>query len=299
VNSGVGIWGSSSVVVNGNDIELACNPGAEENLTIAFSYDVQVNNNHVHDGPKGLDPGRAGGEGINVKDGSHNVTVYNNVCHDLENKLCFGLDGWFNETYDVEFFNNIGYNSGVGFLIESEGTGFAHDIKIYNNIAYGNTNAGFYVPNWMGDGPKANFYFINNTAYGNWRGFVVNSLNITNIVFRNNIASHNTTTQMQILAGAEQQCVVDHNLFYGPGNPIGTDFVIGNPLFVNPDGADFHLQSDSLAIDAGAPSSAPISDFDWKARPIGAGYDIGVYEFGADSLIPIYLPFVSQHTTLP
>ena len=285
VSSGIGIWGSNAVIVDGNDIELACNPGMEENLTIADSYDVDVRNNHVHDGPKGLDPARAGGEGINVKDGSHDVRVYDNVVHDLEKKLGFGLDGWNTETYDVEFYRNVAYDCGMGFLIESEGTGLARDIYIYNNVAYNNTHFGFYIPSYVLDGPKANFYFINNTAYGNDVGLRVNSTNVTNIVFRNNVSSQNTTAQIQILAGAQEDCVIDHNLYYGAGSPMGSDYVIGDPLFVNAAEGDFHLQGGSPAIDAGSPTGAPDTDFDGNPRPRGTGYDIGAPEYTWEVLI--------------
>ncbi|MGD0613722.1 MAG: choice-of-anchor Q domain-containing protein [Anaerolineales bacterium] len=54
---------------------------------------------------------------------------------------------------------------------------------------------------------------------------------------------------------------------------------MGDPKFVNPTGADFHLQSGSPAIDAGSPLNAPDSDFDGNARPRGAGYSIGAYEY--------------------
>ena len=56
-------------------------------------------------------------------------------------------------------------------------------------------------------------------------------------------------------------------------NIVNTD-----PLFVDPLNADFHLQSTSLAIDAGIATNAPSVDFDGIARPQGAGYDIGAYE---------------------
>jgi hypothetical protein len=52
-------------------------------------------------------------------------------------------------------------------------------------------------------------------------------------------------------------------------------------LFVNyqENGAgDYHLQAGSPAIDKGFSTSAPLTDFDGKARPQGAGVDIGAYE---------------------
>jgi parallel beta-helix repeat protein len=56
-------------------------------------------------------------------------------------------------------------------------------------------------------------------------------------------------------------------------------------LFVNDGGNDFHLRGGALAIDAGAASlagrTAPVSDFSGNARPQGADYDAGAYEYAS------------------
>jgi len=56
------------------------------------------------------------------------------------------------------------------------------------------------------------------------------------------------------------QCNLEYNLFwqndYGDYNgEIGPTNLLEDPLFVNPDSGDFHLQEDSPCIDAGDPSS--------------------------------------------
>ena len=61
--------------------------------------------------------------------------------------------------------------------------------------------------------------------------------------------------------------VVSHNL-------IGV-----NPLFVNPSGGDFHLQSGSPAINAGVSLSEVPQDFEGTVRPQGSAYDIGAFEY--------------------
>lgn len=266
--SGVGIWGGTNIVVDGNDIALACNGGGEEDLKINGASHVVVRNNHVHDG---ANPSNYGGEGLNISggeasaDGSHDIRVYNNTVNNLV-KLGFGVEAWKNRLYDVEVFNNISYNNAWGFIVASEQGGSDEDVKIYNNIAYNNTNAGFAIPWWSGtaDGLHKNIQFVNNTAYGNGTGFTVQSPRNEGVIFRNNILFGNRGA-VSIIAGAQGQITLDHNLT--------TD-----PLFVNSAGADFHLQSGSPAIDAGASLDAPNVDFDNKARPRGAGYDIGAFE---------------------
>jgi len=56
-----------------------------------------------------------------------------------------------------------------------------------------------------------------------------------------------------------------------------------NPLFVDVDNGDFHLNDDSPCINSGTSNNAPDADLDGNPRPIGDGYDMGAYEY----LIPI------------
>jgi hypothetical protein len=280
VKSGISVWGSNYVVVDSNEITLACNahtnyPASEENITIAAgSSNVEVRNNYVHQAAN-IPTGYSGGEGINIKDGSHDVKVHHNVVHLDERtdgkpstRLAFGLDGWSHETYNVSFYNNVAYNNATGFVVESEAGATVHDIFVYNNIAYNNTGAGFYIPNWAQNETslKKNIQFINNTSYKNGIGIYINSVKIQSVVIRNNIFSQNTTP-IQIGSGVPQaQIISDHNL------------TSGDPKFVNPAGGDFHLQVGSPAIDTGSSLNAPVTDFDGNSRPQGAGYDIGAYE---------------------
>ena len=96
-----------------------------------------------------------------------------------------------------------------------------------------------------------------------------------------------------------QTLAIDHNLIDSyrgtEGETRGSDYVEGDPLFVNAAGADYHLRENSLAIDAGSAAGAPSDDFDGRSRPLDgngdgtAAYDIGAYES----------PFYSQHIYLP
>lgn len=67
-------------------------------------------------------------------------------------------------------------------------------------------------------------------------------------------------------------CVWDDG-FEGAGN-IQLD-----PLFVNPAGGDYSLLAGSPCIDAGGIEGAPETDLLGVARPQGAGYDMGAYEY--------------------
>jgi hypothetical protein len=97
---------------------------------------------------------------------------------------------------------------------------------------------------------------------------------ITNTI----VASH--TTGIENAGGTVSE---DYSLFYGntanlSGVTGGSHSLTGDPAFVNPAADDYHLKVTSAAIDAGTDAGVT-TDFDGKARPQGAGYDIGAYEY--------------------
>ena len=91
---------------------------------------------------------------------------------------------------------------------------------------------------------------------------------------------------------------VDHNLIDGTQEYTyaisGADYVVGDPLFVNAAGANFHLQKDSPAIDKGSSIDAPVNDFDGHSRPYGAGFDIGADEYLVFTDF-VYLPIIFRN----
>jgi hypothetical protein len=91
----------------------------------------------------------------------------------------------------------------------------------------------------------------------------------------------------------------DYNLFSG-NTVTQTGMVIdgghslnGDPHFVNPDLDNYHLLSPSAAIDVGVDAGV-LSDLDGLPRPLGAGFDIGAYEY-PDFSNHVYLPFVVKN----
>jgi hypothetical protein len=77
----------------------------------------------------------------------------------------------------------------------------------------------------------------------------------------------------------------------GDGHIItGGQEIWGDPAFVAPNVGDYHISSNSVAIDHGV-SAGVTFDMDGQSRPGGVGYDIGADEFHV-SANPIYLPMV-------
>ncbi len=296
VSSGIGVWGGNNIIIDGNEVVLACNDGEQEDITVAGTDTFEIKNNHVHDGGLGTN----GGEGIDAKDGSRNGKIYGNHVHHL-NRLGIYIDAWDKHTYNIEVYQNIVHDidNNDGFTVASEMGGLLENIKFYNNIAYNNGVAGF---NFSRNGPSSSrpmkdITVINNTFYNNgvsgWGGgIVLDNPDIQNVVIRNNIVSQNATFQIDLEADVPtNQLTIDYNLIEGYRGYVdetrGSNYLEADPKFVNP-GVDFHLQSNSPAIDAGSATDAPGDDYEGNARPQdGDGNGLTVFDIGAYEVTPM------------
>ena len=284
-SSGIASWYSSNIIINDNEVELACNDGLQECITVAGTDTFEISNNHVYNGG----PGTNGGEGIDAKDGSSNGKIYKNYVHDMDmSRLGIYVDAWDKHTYNIDVYQNIVHHCAHGIIVASEAGGFLENVRIYNNIAYNNEEVGIWIANWSlaSEQPMKDIEVINNTLYNNgneWGGGInVMNSDAENVVIRNNICSQNLSFQI-VIEDTPQNLIVDHNLIDGYmgyfGEIYGSDSVVGNPMFVNFSGADFHLLESSPAIDNGSSIDAPNDDFYGNSRPQGTGYDIGAYEY--------------------
>ena len=50
VSSGIGVYNSNNIIIDSNEVELACNDGEQECITVAETDTFEVKNNHVHHG---------------------------------------------------------------------------------------------------------------------------------------------------------------------------------------------------------------------------------------------------------
>ena len=301
-SSGIGVWNSNTITIENNEVELACNDGGEECISIANSNNCEILGNNVHN--NGL--GTNGGEGIDIKEGSYNINVYQNEVHHLNNRLGIYADAWDSHTHHIDIYQNtVHHCSESGIAIASESGGLLEQVSIYNNIVYYNKYGGIELGAWSDIGftglkPIKHIKIINNTCYQNgsydngWGyGIVIDNPDAEDVTIRNNICSNNSAqiAIKQIKNGG----VVSHNLFNGNNTASGTLYgdnsILQDPLFVNSSVNNFHLQSDSPAIDNGSPINAPNFDFENNNRPIGTGYDIGAYEYSSvlninDNILP-------------
>jgi len=202
------------------------------------------------------------------------------------NRLGIYIDAWDKDTHTIDVYGNSVSNcTSDGFVVVSEAGGLLHDIRIFNNIAYSNDGSGIVVAAWGEPGyahPVQDVLIVNNTFYGNgsagWGcGISVENPEADNIELINNICSGNISQISTEAYGSG--LVVEYNLINGYTDEYGTNYVEGDPDFVSASAGNFHLTSDSPAIDAGTSTNAPAVDFDGTSRPQGSGYDIGAFEY--------------------
>ncbi|MFN3333813.1 MAG: right-handed parallel beta-helix repeat-containing protein, partial [Caldilinea sp.] len=248
-------------------------------------------------------------EGIDAKDGSSNGKVFGN---EVYNTAAVGLyvDAWEKHTYNIDVYQNIVHDAqNDGFALASEMGGLLENIRLYNNLSYNNRYAGIAVTRNgdSADHPMRGVAIVNNTVSGNglsdWGGGItVDSHEAENVTVSNNIVSGNLSFQIMVDTGVPSaQVTIDHNLIDGfrgleDGETRGTNYVEGDPRFVNPVAADYRLQSDSPAVDAGDNAVLPTgvtTDLDGNQRIVGGIVDMGAYEFQGKK---VFLPLTLRDT---
>ncbi len=189
----------------------------------------------------------------------------------------------------------IGNSAADGAAIDASGSGSNQPHQIINNLWLNNEAV---APN------GSIIEIFNYQAIDIFHNTLVNSsstalpaLSVSSTdqaIFRNNIVS-NFNTPIQV--NPNSNLISENNLFF---NNTSTTFttnngnLTGDPRFVDANNGDFRLGADSPAIDTGQTTEVS-NDIDNGKRPLGAGPDIGAYEFGAipgSAANTIFLPIV-------
>lgn len=222
-------------------------------------------------------------EGICIKTDCINTRVaYNDIATQGVNIYVGGAPN--NQGKDWYVYNNYVHGSGVGLGISLEHAYVGPNTYFYNNIVnVSGAGFAFYEGAECNNGP-VNLRFINNVfktgGYGIRFNPAVSRNKATSAIVRNNIFSG---SGIQLNSNQpSSEIIVDHNFFTGSSDLKGTDYLTGDPKFVS--ATDYHLQSTSPAINKGSSLNAPTTDYDGKARPQGAGFDIGAFEYGTGTI---------------
>ncbi len=235
----------------------------------------QIVGNHIHDVGRRCETRSIGLSAIGV--GNDSVVIEGNLIHDI-GRYSTGENGCRQP-------NAFWENHDHGVYLES-----GNNIVIRNNVFY-NIVHGWSVHRYNGRGGNVDRLLIVNNTFccGNptKAGEIIIANDLSNAVIANNIFYQSTTEGITFYGGTMHDDTVANNLASdGPVSvrrPSGVIFADNleraDPLFVNPARLDFHLRVGSPAIDAGLHVPTVLRDFDGNARPHGAGWDIGAFEF--------------------
>jgi parallel beta-helix repeat protein len=260
-------------VDNGQNGEITNNivyqNGGYDGILIARSRNIDIHHNVAYSNFM---------NGIAINSSSHDNLIHHNIAYD---NSCGWDQRYAGIAIEVDsennmVFNNLSYNNCHGGYITN-----SPNNEIYNNVFYGNKDSQILLGDWNGSKPINNV-FMNNI-------FFVTRSSDRAVGYFYSGTSYNPLKN-----------TYDHNLYYYVNGPDKSNMianlpedcsflewqalgkeqngVLGNPQFISPSNADFHLRSNSPAIDAGADVGV-IDDFDGNPRPQGAATDIGAFEY--------------------
>jgi hypothetical protein len=307
-NSGIAAWGVpygqdpgqygfkaiTNLLVINNTVEQCCNGGYDEQISIANGVcGFEVCSNVVKNGINNYN----GGEGIDAKEADGNGKIWGNRLFNLQRNAIYldagrGLNFAVPGTHtNIQIYANVVYgNAAHGICVTSEGDGNLNNIKIYNNVCYSNGCDGILLYDYGASSTAnyaSNITIINNTTCNNntstttpyYGGIATDHKYARNVVVRNNIAYETLQYAFAIKPPYNPATVMDHNLAT----------TTSNPGFVSTAKADFHLLSNSPAINYGSPQGAPAVDFDGSARPNGSAFGTGAFEYYAPSPVRLQI----------
>lgn len=289
----VDITSSYNWRVVGNDISCPNGSGVGGCVDASSVGGAKFYGNNVHDTGSTSSSNISQYSGLNFANTSSLDIGWNNVgntrgCDAVKVRSSSQLN------YGVKIHDNFIHDarcSGVvvGNMDTTKGT-----VKIYNNVlartgtgpAPGGIEseayAGVYVAN-SSDGVSITNNTLNDCgARKNTNSGCV--LTDSSATLQDNIY-YGTTGERYIASGSSRTPSGSNNLCYGTGATCPSSLtasVSANPLFVNATADDYRLQAGSPAVDKGV-STGIGPDIVGTARPKGAAYDIGAYEFGSTS----------------
>jgi parallel beta-helix repeat protein len=284
--AGVGIEGGASFnrveanIMTGNVAGVHVSSGASDNAIVGNT--LQNNNKMSVNTPGGNDDSGAFGVLLN---GDRNEVAHNLISGSDAFSHDYGRDGAAVEVYEGQG-NHVHHNTAVDNQTFSElGDSRTRDNTFaYNLVLSSLPDSTFLVTRGGEDGygPVANTRLFNNTVVmtgSGSEGFVCHGgCNGGVLTMRNNIIQ--AVHKAGYADGAFDE---DYNLYHGGITqfPLGPHSTVGNPMFSNAAGGDFHVVGGSPALDTGVDVGYSA---DREGRPVprdGNGDGIAVADRGA------------------
>ena len=237
-------------------------------------HDLLIARNHIHHIGRNCTDTNNGRTGASLGEGTRRVTFDGNVWHDI-GRFAPGESGCTPGNQNYQNHDHAIYVAD------------ADEITITNNVFY-NLARGWAVHRYFSRGtPSHGLTVVNNTFAGQnpYRpGQIILATPTSGLRIENNIFYAPQDAGLYFEDLEFPGAVVRNNMVYQGvikvGRPKGVSFGKNweqtDPRIVGP--GDFHLRSDSPAIDVGLPEPQASHDADGVARPRGAGFDLGAYE---------------------
>jgi hypothetical protein len=288
---------------------------------------ITVRNNVIYN--TGMDPDYSAGSGIVVKGYVQDAYIEYNSIHDVGKNT--GGAGIFIDSNETNHFgrgptniharyNLVNFAAHGGVRLYAPGGSDPKDVKIYGNILMnGNTGAGGI--SLSGNKGPLTLLVYNNTLYNSFVDFTHHTSSVNTLEFRNNIVHATTTIPLMANSGTIQQH--SNNIYHRSSGTLvsvgGTNYGASNlstfepsassanPGFKNtgslpsafagttalaPNNDGLNLLSTAYGVDHGGAFNFPYNgSINSVARPSGAAWDIGAYEFrGTASEPPLSAP---------
>ncbi len=234
-------------------------------------------------------------------DATYNILFYRNKVHNnTRTGVFFGVD-----SHDITYDSNLIYTNGTDTNQDHGLYICGYNQTIQNNIIY-DIPHGWPIQICIGGSGSNgdNIKIINNTIDGQnaySQGHIVfyrysGTNDFSNVLIQNNISynAYKSLVRISYLGDWDwtTNLLVKNNLWYGTGytglvysSPetfteytLSNNIIGQNPLLFDAANRDYHLSSNSPAINVGLAANAPSTDFDGNARPQNTYYDIGAYE---------------------
>lgn len=230
--SGIIIKNGTNIILDGNSVEKACTGayGTQECITLNNTTNFEIKNNHVFNCTNEVSG--AGGEGIDVKDGSSNGKIYNNIINDIF-KVSIYVDSYSRYQSNIEVYGNTVYNTSMGIAVATENNGLLENVQIYNNLVYNCVNWGLAVSG----GGKGNTHAINDVCFKDNTtfnigdgGIYLNNGEAHKIVIANNFFGGSQSSIPIFVKGANlEDTTIDNNTLNRvvSGYPTGSNYMIG------------------------------------------------------------------------
>lgn len=296
---------------SGDGIQVEAQQGRRDKI-----HHVYIGNNNSHDNKQ---------TGVWVKHATDIIISQNNIY----NHILSGSSGGAGTGYQygperIWFLYNKIHDNFVGIGVGSnDPPGDGTEAFFIGNLIYNNHNTlnptDAYNTGCMMLRGSTNRYIINNTCDSNDAG--INGLSSSGqYVIANNIFSNRTQSTMfdiNLPYPSSGASTVANNLFYSSDgirinwngsvktslstfqeySNQGAACKVADPLFMNTETKDFHIQETSPAKDAGIEATVYstfqtiygidiTSDINGNKRPYGEKWDIGAYEYSDNTILP-------------